>query len=346
MKVLGIITSPTEASARARIIQYKQPLSGYNIDLRPKYYKPIRYDPPPGWMKSLSKLTLINQWRYYQLHRTISRLPLFIEQYNYDIIWQNRLIIHHQSFFETKLSKPLVFDFDDAIWINDKESSVINGLKKASLVFAGNEYLAAYALKHNRNTLVIPTVIDPNFLYPLEYTTGDFIIGWIGTESNFKYLELAKPAIEEFLTKYSNAKLVIVSSASPPQFKFDGKKYLFEKWSAEKENELINKFSIGIMPLPYDAFTQGKCSYKMLQYMACGKPVVVSPVGTNKKILNEMEVGLSANSTPEWLSAFKMLKNEKAFYEICAANARLLTQTKYSVNVLAPVIAENFRNLI
>ncbi|HEX4876594.1 MAG TPA: glycosyltransferase [Chitinophagaceae bacterium] len=297
-------------------------------------------------MKSLSKLTLINHWRYYQLTRTISRLPLFIEQYKYDLIWQNRLIIHHQSFFERKLSKPFVFDFDDAVWLNDKESSLIHALKKAAMVFAGNEYLAAYAIKHNRNTLIIPTVIDPEFLYPINTIKEDFIIGWIGTESNFKYLEIAKPAIEEFLKENNNAKLVIVSSTPPPQFKFDGKKYVFEKWSAEKENELINKFSIGIMPLPDDAFTQGKCSYKMIQYMACAIPVVVSPVGTNNKILNEMEIGLPAASTSEWLSAFNLLKNEKAFYESCAANARVLAELKYSVNVLAPVIAENFRKII
>lgn len=345
MRVLGIITSPTEASARARIIQYKTPLTNYGIELNPRYFKPLRYAPPTSWMKQLSRLTRVDKWRYYQMHRTISRLPLFIEQFRHDIIWQNRLIVHHQSFYERKLSKPIVFDFDDAIWINDKESSVINGLKKASLVFAGNEYLADYALKHNKNTCVIPTVIDPDFLFPLKAEATGFTIGWIGTESNFEYLGLIKPAIEKFLSENKDAKLHIVSTIPPPQFKFDGTKYLFEKWEAEKENELINKFSIGLMPLKDNDFTKGKCSFKMLQYMACGKPVVVSPVGTNNKILNESEVGFSAISTSDWLSAFNILKSDKGFYKSCSINARRLAEMKYSVKILAPVIAGKFRKL-
>lgn len=346
MKVLGIITSPTEASARARIIQYKEPLKNYEVELKPRFFKPLRYAPPAAWTKLLSRLTNVNQWRYYQLHRTISRLPLFIEQFRYDIIWQNRLIVHHQSFYEQKLSKPIVFDFDDAIWLNDNESSVINGLKKASLVFAGNEYLADYALKYNKNVCVIPTVIDPGFLFPLKAATTEFTIGWIGTESNFEYLDLIKPAIEKFLSENKDAKLRIVSTVPPPQFKFDGIKYVFEKWAAEKENELINKFSIGLMPLKDNDFTKGKCSFKMLQYMACGKPVVVSPVGTNQNILNESEVGFSATSTSDWLSAFNILKNDKDFYKNCSVNARRLTELKYSVKKLAPVIAKSFRKLI
>jgi len=346
MKVLGIITSPTEASARARIIQYKKPLSSFNIDLTPKYYKPLRYAPPSCWEKSAEKISGINRWRFHQLHRSISRLPLLITQYNYNLIWLNRLIIHHQSFYERKLTKPLIFDFDDAIWLNDNESSIKKALRKASIVFAGNDYLAEYALRYNNNTIVIPTVIDPDILYPKGKENTIFTIGWSGTVTNFSYLDKIKPAIDDFLSNNKDARFMVISSEKPGSFKFDDKKYVFQKWSAENENELLNKFDIGLMPLDDNDFTKGKCSYKMLQYFACGKPAVVSPVGTNNKILYESEGGLAANTVSEWIDAFYNLKNDKVFYNKCASNGRKIVETKYSVYKTTPVIAENFKKLL
>lgn len=345
MKVLGIITSPTEASARARIIQYKKPLSSYNIDLTPKYYKPLRYTPPSRWEKSAEKISGISRWRFHQLHRSVSRLPLLIKQYNYNLIWLNRLIIHHQSFYERKLTRPIVFDFDDAIWLNDNPISVTKALTKAAMVFAGNDYLAEYALKYNQNTFVVPTVIDPDFLYPRRKENKIFTIGWSGTVNNFLYLDKIKPAIDEFLRNNNDTRFMVISSEKPGSFNFDDKKYIFREWSVENENELLNKLDVGLMPLDDNDFTKGKCSYKMLQYFACGKPAVVSPVGTNSKILSESEAGLAAKTTNEWIDAFYNLKNNKEFYNKCAFNARKIIETKYSVYKTAPVIAAHFENL-
>jgi glycosyltransferase involved in cell wall biosynthesis len=346
MKVLGIITSPTEASARARIIQYKSPLSSYNIHLTPRYFKPLRYDPPSKWSIKAEKITGISQWRFYQLHRSLSRLPLFFQQYNYNLLWLNRLIIHHHSFYERKLSKPIVFDFDDAIWLNDNPLSVRKALAKATLVFAGNDYLAQYAVQYNRNTIVIPTVINPENFYPVERNETKFTIGWSGTVSNFRYLDIIKPAIDEFLTKNNDTRFMVVSSEKPGNFSFDDEKMIFRKWSAETENELINEFDIGVMPLDENDFTKGKCSYKMLQYLACGKPAVVSPVGTNTKILSESEVGLAATTKCEWIDAFNNLKQDKSFYKRCALNGRKIIEDRYSVHKTAPVIAEYFKKLV
>jgi len=346
MKVLGIISSLTEASARTRVLQFTDPLKKENINLTGKYYLPLRYSEPAAWANRLGKFTGISPWRYLHLHKTINRLPLLITQFQYDIIWQNRLIMPHHSFLERSLLKPVVFDFDDAIWIVDKEKPVIRGIEKAEIVFAGNDYLAEYAIKYNKNTVVVPTVIDTTALYPLKKETDHFTIGWIGTNTNFKYLEIVKPAITKFLSLHKEARFFVVSSEPPPQFNFDNNKYIFRKWDATQENEMINMFSIGIMPIEDSDFTKGKCSYKMLQYMACGKPVVVSPAGTNKKILHETEAGIAANSTAEWFDAFSILKTDFSFSQKCAENGRKLVESKYSVIVSTPIIAGNFKKIV
>ena len=100
------------------------------------------------------------------------------------------------------------------------------------------------------------------------------------------------------------------------------------------------------MPLVDDEWTRGKCSYKMLQCLACGKPVIASPVGMNKKIFSEEVVGMEANATHDWLYGFHTLQNDVAFYQTCSLNGRKLIEKSYSCNVWAPKILALFKTLI
>jgi len=157
---------------------------------------------------------------------------------------------------------------------------------------------------------------------------------------------MVKPAILDFLSQYKDSRFMLVSSEKTDQFDFDNERIVFKQWSIENENELINEFSIGLMPLADTDFTRGKCSYKMLQYMACGKPVVVSPIGTNNKILAEDTVGLAAMKKEDWFNAFASLKNDQAFYTTCSENGRKLVEKNYSVKKYYPVVAAHFNKLM
>ena len=92
---------------------------------------------------------------------------------------------------------------------------------------------------------------------------------------------------------------MIVSSELPAFLPPGNEQVIFRKWDAETENELLNSFSVGVMPLANDEWAKGKCAYKLLQYLACGKPVIASPVGVNSNILNEANVGLAARNSEE-----------------------------------------------
>ncbi len=345
MKILGLISSPIDPASRARIIQYKNYFSEAGANLIPQFFTPFRDADPAPWAHKLKKIARINEWRSTNIFKSFVRLPLLVQQYNYDLIWQNRLVLPHHFFFENKFSKPLVFDFDDAIWLNEGERQVKAAINRAIMVFAGNQYLAEYGSKLNKNIKIIPTTIDTKNIFPLNIEKKSFNIGWIGSESNFKYLDLIKPVILNFLSKNTESNFIVVSSKMPAQFSFDNNRIIFKQWNANNENQLINEFSVGLMPLEDNAWTRGKCSYKMLQYMACGIPVIVSPVGMNNQLLNAGNIGYSAQTAVQWMEALTAIKNNSEDAAEKGENGRRLVEKEYSCIAMAPRILRLFKTI-
>jgi glycosyltransferase involved in cell wall biosynthesis len=346
MKVLGLISSPADPASRARIIQYKDYFSASGHSLVSRFFTPTREADPAPWTYRLKKLTGISEWRTTDTFKTLARLPLLVQQYNYDIIWQNRLLLPHHSYFENKFRKPVVFDFDDAIWLNEGEKEVIKKIASAAMVFAGNEFLAGFAARYNKNIQVVPSCIDTGKLFPSEKKTAQFTIGWTGTKSNFQYLELIKTPVLDFISRHPDTSFTIVSSEKPSQFNFDDKRVIFKHWSPETEHEVISSFSVGLMPLQDTEWTRGKCGYKMLQYMACGIPVIVSPVGVNKQLLATGDIGFAATSGEDWTVALNDLKNNPADAREKGRNGRRIVELNYSCPVMTPVILEHFKKLV
>ena len=99
------------------------------------------------------------------------------------------------------------------------------------------------------------------------------------------------------------------------------------------------------MPLTDNEWTRGKCSYKLLQYLACGIPAIVSPVGTNKKILIESNAGIIATTENEWLEALINLKNEPAVATELGILGSKFINYNYSTNKWFPVINNHFEKI-
>ena len=90
-------------------------------------------------------------------------------------------------------------------------------------------------------------------------------------------------------------------------------------------------FDIGIMPLPDDEWTRGKCGMKGLQYMAAGIPTVMSPVGLNKEIIQDCENGFLASSKQEWVEKLGRLIESVDLRKKFSINGRETVESKYSV---------------
>jgi len=105
-----------------------------------------------------------------------------------------------------------------------------------------------------------------------------------------------------------------------------------------KENEAadIRHFDVGIMPLPDAPWERGKCGYKLIQYMACGKPVVASPVGVNSRIVCHGENGFLANNLEQWREALLTLRDHPALRQQMGNEGRARVEREYSVQLNAP----------
>ncbi len=250
--------------------------------------------------------------------------------------------------------KKVIYDFDDAIWIPDinRQSSLMRWLKCywkvkwicrwSHRVSCGNEYLRTFASTYNRASITLPTTIDTKNLHnPNRFarTENDVpVIGWTGTHSTLRYLENLLPTLVQ-LEKECVFKLLVIGN-KPPSLALTS--LVFKPWSIDEEIDDLLKMDIGLMPLTFDRWSQGKCGFKALQYMSLKIPVVASPVGVNSEIINHGLTGFLAHTDEEWLSSLRMLLREKQTRQSVGCAARDFVEKHYSVRSNTPLFLSLF----
>lgn len=247
-----------------------------------------------------------------------SRFFLLFTVFRYDrIVIEKELFPYIPAIFERVLALfgvNYVVDYDDAIFHNyDRHPNPVIRfvlknkidvvMQKSGTVIAGNSYLAERAQNAGaKNVVIIPTVIDTNRYQIKEFTDSKpFVIGWIGSPSTFKYLKPLQPVFEKLAQEHAIALHIVGATESLGLPSIE--KHI--TWSEESEVDSILTFDVGIMPLNDTPWEKGKCSYKLIQYMGCGIPVIASPVGMNVEVVKQAENGFFASNQEEWLSAFK-----------------------------------------
>lgn len=250
---------------------------------------------------------------------------------------------------------PYVLDYDDAVFhqydmhrnalvrrlLGRKHEKIMRG---AALVVAGNRYIGEHARRAGaRSVEIIPTVVDmvrysANLPRAMSCSPAQVVVGWIGQRHNAHYLSLLGGAVKRLFNE-GGTKFVVVGAG-------DGVRHLpFEAfaWSETTEIEHISNFDIGIMPLPDEPFERGKCGYKLIQYMACSKPVIASPVGVNREIVEHGVNGYLAETPEEWEHALRLLAQDSDLRERMGAAGRSKVEAMYSLQAALPRLAELLR---
>lgn len=264
-----------------------------------------------------------------------ARRRLFRYASSFDGVFLHRKTLSwHDARLLRRHAKTILYDFDDAIMVKGGWSLGL-GLKRslrfrrtvkaADLVIAGNGYLAGRAKPLNPRTVVLPTGVDIRMYQgpPLARTDGLIRLVWIGSKSTLPYLEEIRPALEQIGRRFPKVHLRIICDRF-----FHLEHMLVETclWSKVGHVGDLLGSDIGLAPLPDNAFTRGKCGFKILQYSACGLPVVASPVGVNADYVKMDVTGLHAAGITEWVHQIGVLIENRSLREQMGQAARNFVQ--------------------
>ena len=345
IKVAAITQGGYVPSARYRVRQLIPYLKEQGIlvtEYFPRYTLPPSLQALPKGLRRFFSLSILPA-------KFFSRLMHLRKSNAFDIVWLQREMIEGYLTLESHIRPPVVFDVDDAIWltnrdIREKPSSFLKGV---SCIAAGNKFLANWFSKVNKNVIVVPTSVDTRRFIPApkRKKRASFIIGWIGTSSNLSNLELIERPLMNFFNRHPDSKLLLVSNAKPHFPKMGYKQVEFVKWSEGLEVSAIQEMDVGIMPLKDTEWTKGKCSFKMLQYMACGVPVISSPVGMNREVFEKGQIGLPVHSIDEWLGALEFFYKNRESAKKMGEEGRRVVISHYSSEVVSKILARVFQSL-
>jgi glycosyltransferase involved in cell wall biosynthesis len=243
--------------------------------------------------------------------------------------------------------KKIIYDFDDAIWIpnTSNENHLVRWFKAfwkvkyickwSYKVSAGNDFLCTYAKQFNKAVVLVPTSVDVekhhNQLKIQD--TPKIIIGWTGSHSTMKYLDDIVPVLKKISSEHW-VEVAIISN-KPPKFSLPNLRFI--PWQESSEIQDLLNFNIGIMPLEDDAWSEGKCGFKLIQYMSLGIPAVASPVGVNRSIVDHSVNGFLCVSQEEWYTAIRRLIEDTALREAMGKTGRQKIADRYSVQANAGV---------
>lgn len=332
------------ASSRYRFLQYFPYLEAHGIECRLSPLMDDRY---------LKHLYAMKRGSAFDIARALCRrIAVLLTAHRYDVLMvEYELLPYFPPVFEAFIKKtkiPLIVNYDDAIfyrysqhpsrWLRRFLGNKIDAvMKSADLVIAGNFFLADYARKAGAGRVeTVPSVVDLDRYPASEHRdNGIFTIGWIGSPSTSKYLEGIAPALAK-VCELGRGKVVLIGSG---RIELAGVPVEITPWSEEREVEDLRSCDVGIMPLYDGSWERGKCGLKTIQYMACGLPVVVSPIGVNKDMVEDGVNGFLAKDNEEWVKALSALRDDKALRERMGRSGRKKAEEMYSLQSTAPLMA-------
>ncbi len=353
LRVLFLVPYPTEgASNRVRVEQFMPYLKtkGIMSKIRPFFntrfyrivYLPHRYPEKIFWF----------------LVCTFNRLLDIFRAIRYDIVF-----IHREAYpldgaiIESilyKMKKPIIFDFDDAIFFPNtspqnmyierfkKPQKVSRIIEMSSHVIAGNSYLKDFASRYNNKITVIPSSVDTEKYRPTPPRADkkEIVIGWIGSNTTKDFLRDLEDVFVQLSGRYKNLVFKFVG-ADFPRMKVNN--VVNKKWSLRDEVSDLQSFDIGIMPLPDNEWAKGKCGFKAILYMACGLPVVASPVGANLEIIENERTGFFASTNEEWIDRLSRLIEDEALRRSMGERGRTRAIERYSLLFTAPLFYDGLK---
>jgi glycosyltransferase involved in cell wall biosynthesis len=287
------------------------------------------------------------------------RTHVLLSARRYDVVWVHYEIFPYlpgiMEWLGRLINRPLIVDLDDATfhtydssrrWIvrrvlGRKLEPLLRG---AAACCCGNAYLRDYAKRFCPNTVLLPTVVDTDRYFPADRPEAKpLVIGWIGSPSTWRFVRPFLPMLRRLINEYDVVFLAVGAGDAAELDRSPGIE--LEAWSEAGEVRAVQAMDIGIMPVPDGPFERGKCGYKLIQYMACGLPVVASPVGVNRRIVSPGQNGFLATTEAEWLSSLVRLVGDGDLRTRMGRNGRISAVRDYSLASQAGRLVKLFQSV-
>ncbi len=320
MNVLFLIQGFSVAASRYRVLQYLPYLKSKGIEATVSLYP-----------------------------RTLKENVLFFKNLSqYDIVFlQRKRFSQPRLGWLRRRAKRIIYDFDDSVMYRNSKAAdpisptrkrrFVQMIKNSDFVVAGNEFLKKEVLPLNPNVEVIPSPIDEE-RYPLKTYVAQqrkVTLGWIGDHGSIHYLEKMKSIFDRVGERYPDAELKIVCDTF---FDCDRMRVIKKNWSAEDEVSDLQGFDIGLMPLVDDPWSWGKCGLKIIQYQGVGVPVLCTPVGINRDLVEDGVNGYYATTPSDWEEKLSFLIERPDLREQMGREGRKRVLKNYTVQACAPVL--------
>lgn len=242
------------------------------------------------------------------------------------------------------LSNRLIYDIDDMVFLGHSSDAnkmwqalkgrekMITLMKSANHVITCTPKLDEFVKQYNINTTDISSTVDTTNKYiPVNTYKNNhqIILGWSGSHSTSKYLYLLQDVLKELAKKY-DYKLVVMGDAS---FRISGVNIEAYDWSENIEISTLQKFDIGLYPLPDEEWVYGKSGLKAIQYMALGIPTIATSLGANYRIIEHAKNGylINPNDINDWKDKIEKLILSPELREQFGVAGRKSIIEKYSL---------------
>lgn len=329
-----------EAAGWRCVVAWSRPMKYFAAT---SFFQKIRHQPILFYPLSAIVIALMAAHRLIQI---VSRAP------GADIVFLQRNLLPVRYFpalewLASRLARRTVFDFDDAIFTDLRDQKIRYDdipriLGFADAVVCGNRFLADFAGRYAADVSVIPTVPPGVEETPRPARKGPVVIGWIGSAPNIPYLLLVEGALRRLAGRLA---MTLLTVSDAPLRMPAGISHEHLLWSLAAEARFFREIDVGIMPLPDDEWTRGKCAFKALEYMAHGIPAVVSPVGANRDLGPEGNGVLFASTEAAWEEKLVLLCGSPALRKEFGLRGKAEADSRYSVQGAAGMYLDLFSRL-
>jgi glycosyltransferase involved in cell wall biosynthesis len=343
MKIAAFSCGKNYTSARFRVRQFIPDLAKDGIDVREyiapiyKHHVPRSYN--PVWLAAI------------RIARPIALTPSVLASHRHDASWIQKEMIWGRDSLERFTKGPRFFDVDDAIWAetDGSEQQMAKLASHMDVVVAGNQTIAEWFSRHARDVRVIYTAIDADLFRPPDPATvkdHPFTIIWTGQQVTLHHLAVAEPALATFMNRHPEVRFHAISDVEPVMPSLPADRVTWLPWSPEVEVTGIQDADVGIMPLVDNENGRAKCGFKMLQYMGCSVPSVVTPIGFNEDLLATGDVGFGPTTMDEWVDAFEALYEDRERTVRMGAEGRRIAVEQFDRPIIAGQLTALFREVV